>query len=160
MGYISASALNLTPHGCWNGSPTDARVSVGSRASVQAGLRYLQEWTDIAKSFDIASGYFDIGALLALDGKWQRLDKIRILMGDEISKRTKDAFEEGLRTITEKLDESLEKEKGEDDFLSGVPGIVEAIRSKKIETMVYRKKKFHAKAYITHSNLAVVGSSE
>ena len=35
----------------------------------------------------------------------------------------------------------------------------EAIRSGKIETRVYRKKKFHAKAYITHSNLKVVGSS-
>ena len=122
-------------------------------------VNYLREWASISHQFDIATGYFEIGALLALDGEWQKLDKIRILMGDEVSKRTKDAFEEGLRTITEKLDESLEKAKDEDDFLSGVPGIVEAIRSKKIETMVYRKKKFHAKAYITHSKLAVVGSS-
>ena len=43
------------------------------------GLRYLEEWTGIAKSFDIATGYFEIGALLALDGKWQGLDKIRII---------------------------------------------------------------------------------
>ena len=28
-------------------------------------LRYLEEWTDIAKAFDIATGYFEIGALLA-----------------------------------------------------------------------------------------------
>src|ERR1035437_9909277 len=51
-------------------------------------LRYLQEWAGIAKSFDIATGYFEIGALLALDGKWQQLDKIRILMGDETIQRT------------------------------------------------------------------------
>src|SRR5512132_2057758 len=31
-------------------------------------LRYLQEWTEIAKSFDIASGFFEIGSLLDLDG--------------------------------------------------------------------------------------------
>ena len=37
------------------------------------GLRYLEEWTDIAKSFDIATGYFDSGSLLALDGRWQPL---------------------------------------------------------------------------------------
>ena len=35
------------------------------------GLRYLEEWTTIAKAFDIATGYFEISALLALDGKWQ-----------------------------------------------------------------------------------------
>jgi len=46
-----------------------------------------------------------------------------------------------------------------DDFLEGVPAIVEAIRAKKIECRVYRKEKFHAKAYITHSRIAVVGSS-
>ncbi len=44
---------------------------------------YLREWTDIAHTFDIATGYFEIGALLALDGQWQKLDKLRILMGDE-----------------------------------------------------------------------------
>ena len=36
------------------------------------GLRYLQEWTEIATSFDIATGFFEIGAFLALDGKWQK----------------------------------------------------------------------------------------
>jgi hypothetical protein len=31
----------------------------------------------------VVTGYFEIGALLALDGQWQKLDKLRILMGDE-----------------------------------------------------------------------------
>lgn len=52
-------------------------------------LRYLQDWTEIASAFDIATGYFEMGALLALDGKWQKLEKIRILMGDEVSQRTR-----------------------------------------------------------------------
>ena len=56
------------------------------------GLRYLEEWTEIASSFDIAAGYFEMGALLALHGKWQKLDKIRILMGDEIAARTRQAI--------------------------------------------------------------------
>ena len=42
--------------------------------------RYLHDWCDIASSFDIATGYFEIGALLALDGQWQKLHKLRILM--------------------------------------------------------------------------------
>ena len=36
------------------------------------GLRYLSDWTEFATSFDIATGYFDIGSLLALDSKWQQ----------------------------------------------------------------------------------------
>ena len=119
---------------------------------------YLHDWCDIARAFDIATGYFEIGALLALDGQWQKLERLRILMGDEVSKRTKKAFESGLAQITTRLDESIEAAKEEDDFLSGVPAIVEAIKSGKIQARVYRKKKFHAKAYITHAKLDVVGA--
>jgi len=48
------------------------------------GLKHIQDWTEIASAFDIATGFFEIGSLLALDGKWQKLDSIRILMGDEV----------------------------------------------------------------------------
>jgi phosphatidylserine/phosphatidylglycerophosphate/cardiolipin synthase-like enzyme len=54
---------------------------------------------------------------------------------------------------------SLESEKEKTGFLAGVPGIVDAIRSGKITCRVYRKDKFHAKAYITHARMEVVGSS-
>src|SRR5947209_19895271 len=59
-------------------------------------LRYLHDWCQIAKGLDIATGYFEIGGLLALKDEWQKVDNIRILMGDECSMRTKAAFEEGL----------------------------------------------------------------
>ncbi len=121
-------------------------------------LRYLNDWCGISKSIDIATGYFEIGSLLALDGEWQKVDKIRILMGDEVSLRTKKAFVEGLSSVTQKLDESLENEKEKNDFLNGVPVIVEAIQSKKIECRVYRKDKFHAKCYLTHARQEVIGS--
>lgn len=39
-----------------------------------------------------------------------------------------------------------------------MPAIVEAIRKGKIQCRVYRKDKFHAKAYLTHARSAVVGS--
>jgi SNF2 family DNA or RNA helicase len=121
---------------------------------------YLKEWSDISHQFDIATGYFEIGSLLALEGKWQQLDKIRILMGDEMTRRTKKTFVDALKSeIENKLDNSIENEKEKNDFLKGVPAIVEALKQKKIECRVFTKKKFHAKAYITHSKLAVVGSS-
>ena len=122
-------------------------------------LSYLAEWSEISNKFDIATGYFEIGALLALDGKWQKLDQIRILMGDEVTKRTHHALSEGLSRVGQLLDDSIEREKQKNDFLTGVDQIVLAIASGKIQCRVYAKKKFHAKAYITHSKLAVVGSS-
>ena len=61
-------------------------------------MRYLSEWCQISKQLDIATGYFEIGSLLSLNGEWQKVDKIRILMGDEVSRRTKQAFELSLQT--------------------------------------------------------------
>ena len=120
---------------------------------------YLHDWTEIANKFDIATGYFEIGALLALDGQWQKLEKLRILMGDEVSKRTKNALLEGVKQAKEILDDSIEKEKENNDFLTGVPAIVDAIKNKQIECCIYTKGKFHAKAYITHGKVSVVGSA-
>lgn len=122
-------------------------------------VRYLHDWCQISKGIDIATGYFEIGSLLALKDEWQKVDMIRILMGDEVSKRTRNAFQLGLKIIEARLDQSLEEEKERNDFLEGVPKIAEAIRSRKIQCRVYRKDKFHAKAYITHAKLEVVGSS-
>jgi hypothetical protein len=79
-------------------------------------------------------------------------------MGDEVSLRTANAFRQGLLNIRRRLDQSLEQEKERNDFLTGVPAIVEAIRSGKIQCRVYRKDKFHAKCYITHARQEVIGS--
>ena len=121
------------------------------------GLKYLQDWTDIASSFDIATGFFEIGSLLALDGKWQKLDAIRILMGEQATARTRQALLDGLRKrVCEKLDASLEAEKETNDMLAGTVAIVEAMRQGKIQCRVYAKRKFHAKAYITQIGRAHV----
>jgi hypothetical protein len=65
---------------------------VDNSVSGWSALRYLEEWSGIAKAFDIATGYFEIGAILELDQKWQPLDKIRILMGAETTQRTRKAL--------------------------------------------------------------------
>ena len=132
---------------------------VDNSVSGWTGIRYLEEWCGIAKSFDIATGYFEIGSLLELDGKWQGLDKVRVLMGAETTQRTRRALLEAVRSrATETLDNSLESDKEENPFLKGVPAILEALRSRRIECRIYDRDKFHAKAYITHAKLDVVGA--
>ena len=69
-------------------------------------LAYLHEWADIARALDVATGYFEIGSLLALDGQWQKLEKIRILMGDEVTPRTRRAL---LESLTERAKAKLDE---------------------------------------------------
>lgn len=123
------------------------------------GLRYLSEWSTIAKSFDIATGYFEIGALLALDGSWQKLDRIRILMGSETTERTRQAILEAVRKrALDELENRIEEEKDLNPFLRGVAGILHALHTGRIECRIYNREKFHAKAYITHARMEVVGA--
>jgi len=124
-----------------------------------SGIRYLQEWCDLAKSFDIATGFFEIGSLLALDGKWQGLEKVRILMGGEVTSSTRKALLDMVRDrATGHLNTSLEDDKDDNPFLRGVPAIVDALKSRQIEVRVYNREKFHAKAYITHAKMEVIGA--
>ena len=132
---------------------------VDNSVSGWTGLRYLEEWAGIARAFDIATGFFEIGALLALDEKWQSLEKIRVLMGAETTRGTRRVLLNSVRTrAKEELDQSIESTKRDNPFLRGVPAILEGLRSGQIECRVYDKGKFHAKTYITHAQLEVVGS--
>src|SRR5712691_10369227 len=71
---------------------------------------YLREWSDISQRFDIATGGLEIGALLALDGYWQKLEKIRVLMGNEVTRRTRKALLAGAELLKQDLDKSIEQE--------------------------------------------------
>jgi len=112
--------------------------------------KYLNEWCEISRQMDIATGYFEIGGLLELEGKWQNLDKIRIILGSEVTKRTRYVLEETKNYFLNGLDKSIEAEKEKNEFLSGVPAMVDALKKRKIECRVFDKNKFHAKAFITY----------
>ena len=138
---------------------TDPLFIVDNSEGAQNGIDYLREWCQIASSFDIATGYFDIGALTALEGEWQKLEGMRILMGDEVTPRTGKALRDAVRKrIEDVLDKDLEAVREPNPFLNGVPAIVEAIRKSQIQCRIYSKDKFHAKTYITHGKSAIVGS--
>jgi hypothetical protein len=131
---------------------------VDNSISGWTGLRYLRERCGIANGLDIATGFFEIGGLLELDGEWQKIQKIHVLMGDEVSRRSRQALLEAVRRRAQvNLDASIEEEKAENSFLGGVATIVEALQTGRIECRIYDKEKFHAKTYITDSRLAVEG---
>ncbi len=125
-------------------------------------LAALQRLLPEAQALDVATGYFEIGSLLALDSFWNRLDQMRVLMGDETTKRTHKELVEALRKISEA---SIEREKERDDNLSGLAAIRKALEEKRILARVYTRAKFHAKALLVKmppphlSNYGLVGSS-
>ncbi|MYH83727.1 hypothetical protein F4009_00270 [Candidatus Poribacteria bacterium] len=111
---------------------------------------------------DIATGTFEIGAFLSLGKTWQHLDGIRLLMGDETTKRTKDHLIKALQDVT---DANIESEKEQDDTLHGLAAVRDAIRRGKIAVRVYDKAKFHAKLNLMRAqnsspvDFVTVGSS-
>ena len=80
-------------------------------------------------------------------------------MGAEMTHRTRKALLDAVRErAVQILDHSIEATKDANPFLHGVPALLEALRSGQIECRVYDKDKFHAKAYIAHAKLEVIGS--
>ena len=111
---------------------------------------YLSQWCSISKQMDIAVGYWEIGGNLVLDGDWQKLDKIRIILGNEVTKRTKDVIDKAVQQILATMKGSIDAEQEKNEFLLGVPAILDAMKTRKIECRVFDKSKFHAKTYITY----------
>ena len=123
---------------------------VDNSSEEQSVKKYLREWCPISKQMDIATGYLEIGGFLELDTEWQKLDKIRIILGNEMTRRTKEVIDQAVEVLINKIKDSIDEEQVKDDFLVGVPAILDALKSGKIECRVYDKSKFHAKAYITY----------
>ena len=123
---------------------------VDNSADEKTVLKYLSEWCSVSKQMDIATGYLEVGGLLALDQSWQKMDKIRILLGNEMTARTKNILESVANSIVSHFSSSIDKEQEKNEFLIGVPAILDALKSKKIECHVIDSRKFHAKAYITY----------
>lgn len=125
-------------------------------------LEALQRLLPQSRLLDIATGYFEIGSFLALDCIWNHLEKIRIIMGDETTKRTRNELLEALRRASEL---SIEREKEKSDDLKGLGAVRHALINRQIDAKIYRLAKFHAKAYLMMAkppspvNFGIVGSS-
>lgn len=124
--------------------------TVDNSTEAQSVKTYLKDWCSVSKQMDIATGYLEIGGLLALDGDWQKLDKVRIILGSEVTQRTHDVVTAAMNAIVARLKDSVDTEQERNEFLLGVPAILDALKTGKIECRVFDKSKFHAKAYITY----------
>lgn len=113
---------------------------------------YLRQMCGICRQMDVATGYLEIGGLLDLDQEWQKLDKIRIIMGNEVTKRTQEVINKVVDALLGHVRDSVDKEQEHNEFLFGVHAIVEAMKARKIECKVYDRDKFHAKAYIMYTS--------
>ena len=67
-----------------------------------------------------------------------------------MTKRTKDVIDEVASSMLRTFRQSVDQEQEHNEFLIGVPAILAALKSGKIECRVFDKNKFHAKAYITY----------
>lgn len=114
------------------------------------------------RNWDIATGFLEIGAFPLLESLWQSVEKVRIVLGDETTRRTRHELLEALRQQSE---ESIEAAKERDDSLTGLRSVRAALASKQIEAKVYTRAKFHAKAHYletkppTPVNYGLIGSS-
>ncbi len=64
--------------------PHSTLYTVDNSTEDQSVRTYLKDWCSVSKQMDIATGYLEVGGLLSLDGDWQKLDKIRIILGNEV----------------------------------------------------------------------------
>lgn len=113
---------------------------VDNSSEEQSVKQYLAEWCDVSKQMDIATGYLEIGGLLDLDSKWQKLDKIRIILGNEMTRRTQEVIEAVKQALLDHLRESIDTEQEHNEFLIGVPAIIDAMKTRKIECRVFDKE--------------------
>ena len=119
----------------------------GEERTVQ---KYLKQWCPISRQMDIATGYLEIGGLLDLDGEWQKMEKIRIILGNEMTRRTHSVIEGVVEMMVSRLRDSVDDEQEKNEFLIGVPAIIHAMQTRKIECRVFDRSKFHAKTYIAY----------
>jgi len=125
-------------------------------------LALLKSLLPQATSLSVATGYFEIGSLFVLQDSWQHLKNLRIILGDETSKRTR---RELIESIKRQCNESIEAEKEQDNALKGLDAIRDALDNKKIRIKIYTRAKFHAKTYLVRNealkspDYAIIGSS-
>lgn len=114
------------------------------------------------KEICMATGYLYLSGLLEVIRSFHKDAKMRIIMGDETDKETADELEASYRVRCERILSSDLDSVHEDD--ERLETLHEMISSGKLQVRIYKKSRFHAKAYIfarqhADDDKAIIGSS-
>lgn len=126
--------------------------------------RFLKTLKDV-QYFDILVGYFRTSGFFRLYKSLETIDKMRILVGLNIDKRTYEIIEESKQTsidfetnhntrltYSEAVVKELEKSEDSFEVELGVRKFIEFLQSGKLEIKAYPSKDIHAKVYILRFN--------
>ncbi|MDO8549413.1 MAG: phospholipase D-like domain-containing protein, partial [Ignavibacteria bacterium] len=122
--------------------------------------RFLKTLKD-TKHFDILVGYFRTSGFFRLYESFESIDKIRILVGLNIDKKSYEIIEESKQTtidfetnqntrisFSSAVVNELEKSEDSFDVELGVKKFIEFLQSGKLEIRAYPSKDLHAKVYV------------
>jgi superfamily II DNA/RNA helicase len=121
-----------------------------------------------AEFFDILVGFFRASGFFRLAPSLEDINKIRILVGINVDKRTYNMIQRGEETLSfgktaektaEKYIKDIEESDEKKDIEEGIKKFIEFIRSEKMKIKTYPNHKIHAKVYIIRygENLADYG---
>lgn len=130
-----------------------------------------ERFSNILKSntqyFDILVGYFRTSGFFRMYEAMENLDKIRILVGLNVDRRTVEIIKESdseshlsQKEAKELYSDSVEREfASSDDAMDiekGVRTFIEWLKSGKLEIRIYTESPIHAKVYIMRKNMEIV----
>lgn len=131
----------------------------------EENMNLSKRFTKILKSntqyFDVLVGYFRTSGFYELSDALENVDKIRILVGLNVDKKTVEILNSesvilSTKEVTENFDETLikEMEESEDtkEIEKGIRTFIKYIRENKIEMRIYPHSPLHAKVYIMRKN--------
>ena len=136
----------------------------------QEGHSLLERFNKILKNntqyFDILVGYFRSSGFYNLYEAMEGIEKIRILVGINVDKKTIDLIDESksyqielkipkkelIEDVVKSIDDEFEKSDDSEEVELGALKFVEFIKTGKLELRVYPEDKIHAKVYIMRKN--------
>lgn len=121
--------------------PTSIIDNQGDNTLYQA----LQDITETGHELWIATAFFSLDALNMMGERLDRCHNVRLLFGDDAAPTQRAKL---LQAMRERSDADLLKRRETDPLLKGLRHAKKLIEEKRLESRVYTKDKFHAKAYL------------
>lgn len=123
--------------------------------------RFIKILKSNTQYFDVLVGYFRTSGFYELSESLKNIDKMRILVGLNVDKKTIEILNDesitlSTKEVTENFNETLIKEMEESEDTNkieiGIRSFIKYIKDKKIEMRIYPHSPLHSKVYIMRKN--------